>query len=360
MRITALDKYILKRFFATFLIALGLFTLIIIVFDISEKVDDFIGNKVPMKEILLSYYLNWIPFLLNLFGPIFVFISVIFFTSKMAAKSEIIAILSSGVSYLRMVRPYMYMAVLIAIFSFLLNGWIIPKADKNRVEFENTHIRDRNNDYKREIKTQVRPGIIMTLESYNYMDSFGYQLSLEKISENRLESKLVAEKLRWNKRTNSWMVENYSIRSFENGEETLVRGKQLDTMIQFEPEDFFRRQEDVQSFNFNELNRYIELEHMRGTGNAFFYITEYHRRFAAPFSILVLTFIGVCVSSRKERGGVGLSLGKGILISFLYLLVIQFFNAFGQSGTMNPLLAVWVPNVIFAGVGYWLYRVAQK
>lgn len=356
-----LDLYIIKRFLGTFLLALGLFTIIIVIFDISEKIDDYINRQVPLHEIVRDYYLNFIPFLLNFFSPIFVFISVVFFTAKMASRSEIVAILASGVSYFRLLRPYVITSTLLALLSFLLNSFIIPEADKKRLEFENTYIRDRSNDYKEGIRRQIRPGVIMSLYSFNYLDSFGYKLNLDRIENGKVVSKLYAEKLRWNKETQSWQINNYRIRSFDkDGYETLIRGEALDTMIPFNPENFFRRPDDVQSFNWFELNEFIAMERIRGTGDIFFYQTEKNRRISDPFSMIVLTVIGVCVSSIKSRGGIGLHLGKGLLISFTYLLIIQFFQSFGKTGTIPPMLSVWIPNIAFMGIAAWLYRTTQK
>ena len=319
MKLTKLDYYIIKRFLGAFLLALGLFTVIIIVFDLAEKIDDFIEHEAPFREIILSYYINWIPFLLNLFSPVFVFIAVIFFTSKMAQKSEIVAIMASGVSYLRLLVPYVITACLLAFLSFSLYAWIIPNADKKRVVFENEYIRERENYSKQYIKRQIRPGVIMTLETFNLRDSFGYQLNMERIEDGAIISKLGAEKMVWNRETESWQIKNYWIREFKNGKEYLTRGEQLDTMIQFSPEDFFRKIDDIQMFNMRELDEMIAMEDMVGTGNTYFYTTEKYKRIASPFSIIILTIIGVSVSARKSRGGIGLSLGIGVLLSFLYL-----------------------------------------
>ncbi|MFY0644579.1 MAG: LptF/LptG family permease [Bacteroidia bacterium] len=360
MKLTKLDYYIIKRFLGAFLLALGLFTIIIIVFDLAEKIDDFIEHDAPFKAIILSYYVNWIPFLLNLFSPVFVFIAVIFFTSKMAQKSEIVAIMASGVSFLRLLVPYVITATFLAFLSFSLYAWIIPKADKTRVVFENEYIRERENYSKQYIKRQIRPGVIMTLETFNLRDSFGYQLNMERLEDGEIVSKLGAEKMVWNSESQSWQIKNYWIREFNQGKEYLTKGKTLDTMIQFNPEDFFKKMDDIQMYNMRELDEMIAMEDMRGTGNTFFYVTEKYKRFASPFAIIILTIIGVSVSARKSRGGIGLSLGVGVLLSFLYLIVIQFFNAYGTSGSMHALLATWIPNIIFGAVAFVLYRFAQK
>lgn len=359
--IKKIDWYIIKKFLSSFMLTLGLFTVIIIVFDVAEKIDDFVEKQTPFNEIVFDYYFNFIPFLLNLFSPIFVFITVIFFTSKMADKSEVVAILSGGVSYLRFLRPYIFSALIIGAFSFALNAWIIPSSDKRRVDFENKYTRNLEHNYKQNIKQQIRPGMIMSLQNYNYLDSFGYKIQLEHVVDGHLKSRLFGDKIRWNHETNSWRITNYRIREFNSdGTEKLISGAFLDTMVPFDPEDFFRRQEDVQSFNLKELDKYIALENMRGTSNAFFYQTEKYRRYASPYSMLLLTFIGVCVSSAKQRGGVGKNLAKGILISFFYLFVIQFFTSIGSKGAMLPILAVWIPNVAFTAVAGYLYLKAQK
>lgn len=359
--IKKLDWYIIRSFLSAFALALGLFTIIIIIFDVSEKIDDFVEKSVPFTTIVSKYYINFVPFLLNQFSPIFIFISVIFFTSKMADRSEAIAMFSSGISYNRFLRPYMMTALFLGFLSFALNAWIIPTSDKIRVDFENTYIRDISNDYRENIKRQIQPGIVMSMQSFNYLDSFGYLVNLEHIENNRLVSRMNAEKMQWNRTAEKWTLSNYRYRIFNgDGTQTLHTGKTLDTTIQFNPIDFFRRVEDVQSFNLRELDEYIEMEKMRGTENVFFYQTEKYRRYAAPLSILVLTFIAVCVSSIKTRQGIGLHLGKGILISFFYLFVIQFFHSYGSSGAMHPILAVTVPNIMFFFVGLYFYRFTQK
>lgn len=340
--------------------ALGLFTVIIIVFDLSEKIDDFMENDAPFNAVIFKYYVNWVPFLLNLFSPVFVFIAVIFFTSKMAQKSEIVAILASGVSYIRLLVPYVFTSILLAFLSFSLYAWIIPSADKTRVDFENQYIRKTEHYSEHSIKRQIRPGVVMTLGDFNYRDSFGVKLNLETIENGRIKSKLFADYLKWNEETGSWKIEKYWIREFDGEKETITKGKELDTMIRFNPEEFFRKNDDVQMFNLRELDEMIEAEEITGTGNTFFYLTEKYKRYASPFAIVVLTVIGVSVASRKSRGGIGLNLGVGVLISFAYLIVIQFFLAYGTSGSMHPLLAVWMPNFMFGIVAYFMYRLAQK
>lgn len=360
MKLTKIDWYIIQRFLGAFLLALGLFTIIIIVFDLSEKIDEFMENKAPFGEVIFNYYVNWVPFLLNLFSPVFVFISVIFFTSKMAQKSEIIAILASGVSYRRLLLPYFLTSVLLAFFSFTLFAWIIPHADKTRVVFENEYIRDRTHYSASQIKTQISPGVIMSIGNFNFSDSAGFKISMEHVVDGKLKSKLYADRLTWNKEEETWTLSKWWSREFIDGMEILSSGAALDTMIPFNPEDFFRKNDDVQMFNLVELDEMIALEEMRGTGNTFFYTTEKYKRFAMPFAIIILTIIGVSVASKKTRGGIGLNLGVGLLLSFTFLVVFQFFLAYGSSGALHPLLAVTIPNLIFGGIAFVMYKLAQK
>ena len=360
MKLTKIDVYIIKRFLGAFALALGLFTVIIIVFDLSEKIDDFMENSAPFSEVIFDYYVNWVPFLLNLFSPVFVFISVIFFTSKMAQNSEIIAMLAGGVSYRRLLRPYFITSIFLALFSFSLSAWIIPHADKTRVDFENTYIRDRTRYRLTGIKTQIAPGQILSMSNFNFSDSAGFKISLEHVENGELKSKLYADRLNWNETTQKWTLTKWWTREFVDGNEILTKGSTMDTMIAFNPEDFFRKNDDVQMFNLRELNEMIGLEEMRGTGNIFFYTTEKYKRFAMPFAIIILTIVGVSVASKKTRGGIGLNLGIGLLISFTFLVVFQFFLAYGSSGSMHPLIAVTIPNLIFGSIAFVLYRFAQK
>ena len=355
------DWYIIKKFLSTFVVTLSLFIIIIIVFDVSEKLDDFLKKEAPLSEILFKYYLNYVPFFLNLFSPVFIFISVIFFTSKLASRSEIVATLSAGVSYNRFLRPYIITALILSIMSFMLNAFIIPHSDKIRLTFENKYIRNTNDDYTNNVHSQIMPEVYFYMENFGHGDSMGGGVSLEKYKNKKLVSKLYAKRIGWNAKSKKWRVEDYLIRDYKaDGSQKITRGMFLDTMIPFVPEDFFRRSDDVQSFDLFELNDFIAKEKLKGNDQLDCYITDKYRRYASPFSTFILTVIGVCVSSKKSRGGVGLNLGIGILLSFIYLFIIQYFTTYGTSGLIYPMLAVWIPNFIFAGVAYFIYRKVQK
>lgn len=262
---------------------------------------------------------------------------------------------------MRILRPYFISAFLIACGTLAMNMWVIPKAKKVQIAFEDEYIRDKGKSHGRDIINQIRPGIVMSMRSFNLNDSSGFGVVLETFDGSELKSKLMAEQIRWNEEKGTWRLSNYKWRTFEtNGHETLNKGKFLDTLIPFNPVDYFRRDEDVQSFNIPELNKYIELERMRGSNNIFFYKTEKHRRFADPFTMILLTIIGVIVSSVKSRHGIGLHLAKGLIISFVYLFMVQIFLSYGKTGTMPPFLSAWAPSIGFVFVAIWLYRGAQK
>ncbi len=355
------DRYIIRKFLTTFVTTLSLFVIIIIVFDISEKLEDFIGKKAPLKAIIFDYYLNYVPFFLNLFSPIFIFISVIFFTSKLAGRSEIIATLAGGVSYMRIMRPYMITAGILALFSFYLNAYLIPHTEKTRLKFENRYIRNVDESFANNQHRQISPGVFFYIEYFGFGDSVGGGVSMEKYDSGRMVSKLFSRKIAWNNANKKWRLEDYMIRNYlPDSSEQIIKGTIKDTAISFDPSDFVMHNDDIQSMNVNELNSFIEKERMRGTAKLDLYITEKYRRWASPFATFILTFIGVCVSSKKSRGGVGLNLGIGIFLSFTYLFIIQYFKTYGDSGLLNPILAVWIPNIIFVAVGYYLYKNAQK
>lgn len=345
----------------TFLMALGLFTVIIVVFDVAEKIDEFVSKEVTLREILLVHYANFIPFLLNMFSPLFVFITVIFFTSRLAFRSEIVAILSSGVSYARFLRPYLVIASLIACCSYYLNGYLIPISEKKRLTFENTVIRDRSFDFKQNIKLPLTANDVISFENFRYLDSLGLKVSLEHFENGELASRIMADKLTWEPKTQKWRLHNFVERIFyDDGIQRLTKLAFKDTLIPINPDEIFMMDDDVQSFSNSEINQMIKIERARSSNNIFFYLTEKYRRIASPVSIIILTLIGVSVSSVKQRGGVGLHLGKGLLISFAFLFAMQFFNSYGAKGTLPPLTAVWLPNIIFGLIALRLLQRTQK
>ncbi len=357
-----LDRYIIKKFLGTFALTIALFMIIIIVFDVSEKIDDFFEKKAPLSVIIFTYYFNYIPYFLNTFSPIFIFISVIYFTSRLAMRSEFISMLAAGVPFKRILLPYVICAALLALLSYVLNSWVIPIADKKRMEFENHYIRGYWSQFHGNVHRQIAPGTMFYMEYFNSNDSTGGGVQLERYSGDRLQSKLFAERIDFNKLTGKWRLGQVVIRDYgTDGNEIIRHGiRELDTALTFNPKDFFLRPEDNQSLNNNELRAFIRAEKERGASNVEAFETELARRYAAPFSTFVLTLIGVCVASRKLREGLGFHLGVGIAIIIIYLFIFKYFISLGVSGNMWPTLSVWLPNILFTGVAWWFYRKAQK
>ncbi|MBS2098960.1 LptF/LptG family permease [Carboxylicivirga linearis] len=357
-----LDLYILKKFLGTFFFAILLIISISVVFDVTEKVDNFIDKDAPLNAIIFDYYKNFIPYFANLFTPLFVFIAVIFFTSKMAYQTEIIAILSSGVSFRRMMFPYFMGAAIIAIFSFLLGGYVIPPANRTRLKFEATYVKDKREVGLSDIHMQIEPGLFVFLGKYYSYQEKGDYFNLEKYDEKQLISKLSARTVKFDTASGKWHLSNYMIREFTNDiEQVIEKGRELDTLIpNMKPADFKEERKYFEMMTNPELNRYINEQTARGVGNLEEFYIEKYKRIASPFSAFILTLIGVSLASRKVRGGMGLHIGVGIALSFSYILFMTISTTFAINGSMNPLLAVWVPNILFAIIGIFLYHKAPK
>lgn len=355
-----IDWYIIKKFLGTFFYAMALIIMIVIVFDFSEKIDDFIEKQAPLKEIIFAYYLNFIPYFINLFSPLFTFIAVIFFTSRLATNTEIVAMLSSGISFRRLMVPYLISALILGMLSFYLANIIIPPANKKRLDFEAVYVKNPATFRERNIHMQIRPGIFIYLESFNDRSNMGWRFSLEKIEENELVYKLSADNIRWDSINGNWGIENYYVRTIDGLQEDLQFGNRLDTVLPFTPRDFIQNLKEMETMNFGELRDYIRNERLKGSENVKFYEVEMYRRTAFPFATLVLTLIGVALSSRKVRGGIGLHLGAGLAFSFAFILFMQISTTFATKGNLSPLLSVWIPNLLFGLIGIYLYKMAPK
>lgn len=330
------------------------------VFDFSEHVDEFIDKDAPLDAIILDYYVNFVVYFANMFSPLFTFIAVIYFTSKMAYDTEIIAILSSGVSFRRMMFPYFVSAAIIGSFSFMLSNYIIPPSNKVRLEFTNTYIKNKFLNKDRDIHRQIHPGEYIYMSSYDASSNTGYKFTLEKFQDGALKSKLTSRYIRWDKEKKKWGIHDYFIRNIENEKESLESGRLKDTTLNFGPAEFSSRTNIVEAMNLPQLNHFIKEQTLRGDSNIEAYKIEKYKRIANPFSTFILTLIGVSLASRKIRGGMGLHLGLGLLISFTYILFMQISTVFATNGNMNPLLAVWLPNIMFSVVAIFIYRNAPK
>jgi lipopolysaccharide export system permease protein len=356
-----IDLYILKKFLGTFFFAILLIISISVVFDFTEKVDDFIEKEAPLKAIVFDYYRNFIPYFANLFTPLFVFIAVIFFTSKMAYNTEIIAILSSGVSFRRMMYPYFLGALIIGVFSYLLGGYIIPPANQTRIKFENEFVLHKKETGLKNMHMQIEPGVFVYMGNYYSYNERGEFFSLEKFEGKDLKLKLSARSVNYDTATGNWRLKNYVMREIlEDKKQIITKGNSLDTTIAMKPADFKEERKFFEMMNNTQLNQYIEEQKQRGVGNIEEFVIEKYRRFANPFSAFILTLIGVSLASRKVRGGMGLHIGIGISLSFGYILFMTISTTFAVNGNMNPLLAVWIPNIVFTMIGVVLYLRAPK
>ena len=352
-----LDIYIIRKFIGTFLFSLGLIILIAIVFDTSEKLDDFLEREAPLRAIVFDYYLNFIPFFGNLFSPLFIFISVIFFTSRMAGNTEVIAIFASGISYKRFLLPYVIAAFFLASLSLYLNNWVLPHSNVKRTAFELKYIKNPFVYKHRNVHRQIQPGQYIYFESYNNFDKIGYQFSFEKMENGKLKYKLLSDRIIWDTLKNKWTIENYFIRRIDSITEVIESGYRMDTTFVFKPTDFERRVDyAVETMDFKELNRFISEERMRGSDELVFYLIEKYKRVSYPFATFILTLMGVAISSRKVRGGIGAQLGFGILLSFTYIMFMQVSTTFATNGNAPPMLAVWIPNIVFSIVAIYLLR----
>lgn len=360
--VKTIDLYIIKKFLGTFFFSIALILAIVIVFDLAEKIEDFLEHHVSVNEIVFTYYLNFLPYFANFFSPLFIFISVIFFTSKLTADSEVVAILSSGISYHRLMRPYFYSALLLAIISFFLTGYVIPPANKHRIDFELKYVDGAKGYNKRNVHKQILPGTYAYLESYDNHRNLGYQFSLEKFENKKLISKLMADRISWDSTIQKWEISNYYIRNYSNDstKDEIIEGNKLDTVLNMHPKDFKRRLKSIETLNTPELDEFIAEQTMKGDENLEAYKVEKYRRFAFPFSTFILTLIGVSLSTKKKRGGIGLNIAVGIALSFLYILFMQVFNELAKANSIPSLLAVWTPNVVFFCIGIILYRIAPK
>lgn len=350
-----LDWYILKKFLKTYVFAVMIIVLIIMVIDYTEKIDDFIRKEAPIREILFDYYLNFIPYWANYISPLMVFIATVFFTANLAAKTEIIAILSSGVSFLRLMRPYLIGSSLIAIGTFVMVGWLVPNANKIRVPFEHKYINGIYYFDKRDIHIKISPDVYAYLETYDNSLKTGYRFTLEKIKGNDLQVKLMADRITWDSTKKKWQLHDYRIRFDEPGNKKVTFGVQVDTTLNLFPKDFENKHLLHETFTLPELERHIELVRSRGADGLEVYLIEKYLRFANPFSVIILTVIGFLVSARKSRGGVGFQIALGFTLAFVYILFFMMSKGIAEGGGMPPLLAVWLPNLLFSGIGFVLY-----
>jgi lipopolysaccharide export system permease protein len=362
LNIKLIDSYIIRKFLGTFFFCLALILTIAVVFDFAEKIDNFMEKEAPVHAIIFDYYMNFIPYFAMLFAPLFVFISVIFFTSKMAVNTEIIAILNSGMSFRRMMWPYFISSFVIALFTFVLTNFVIPKSNLVRMDFEDKYYRSSNRKVTVEnIHRQVLKNIYVYMGSFNPLSLRGQNFTIEKFNDSgKLESKLSSSSVTYDTAKNKWKAMNYYLRIIKGNEEVITRGKSIDTTLIIKPGDFSRDPGFVGTMTYRELDDYIKLLQLQGSDELKLFLIEKHRRYASPFAVFILTLIGVSLSSRKVRGGIGMNIGMGLILSFSYILFLQFASQFSLKGNLGPMIAMWIPNILYSIIGLVLYKMAPK
>jgi lipopolysaccharide export system permease protein len=359
--IRKMDLYIIKKFLGTYFFAIALIITIAVVFDVNEQIDKFVTNKAPVEAIIFDYYMNFIPYFSNLFSPLFVFIAVIFFTSKMAENSEIIAMMSTGMSFRRMLRPYMISAAIIAALTYGLGAYVIPKGNVTRLDFESKYKRKKKVEYVRNVQLEVDSGVIAYMERYENYNKTAYRFSLDKFEDKKLVSHLTARSATYDTTSvHKWTLKNYMIREMDGMRENIIKGDRLDTIIKMEPQDFLITKGMQQTMTSTELDEYIAKQKRRGFANIKEFQIEYHQRIAMSFAAFILTIIGVSLSSRKVKGGMGLYLGIGLALSFSYILFQTISATFAVNGNTPPVLAVWIPNILYTLIAIYLYRKAPR
>lgn len=352
-----IDRYIIKKFLGTYIFSIMLLLAIVVMFDINEKLDAFL--RAPLKATIMDYFVNFLPYFANQFSPLFTFIAVIFFTSKLASHNEIVAMLSTGMSFRRMLRPYLLSALVIASATWVLGAYIIPPANVKRINYTNTYVKNKRVDYGANIMLMVSPGQIAYIGRYDAPAKNGSRFQLESFDQDKhLVSRLTAQSIRWDT-LYSWRVYDYVIRDFRDNREIIRRGSSLDTVIPFEPRDFLIASNDHEKMTTPELEQYISRQQQRGVANIQSFEVEYHRRYAMTAAAFILTVIGMTLSARKVKGGLGLNIGIGLVLSFSYILFMAITQSFAYSGLTSPLIAMWIPNLIYGIIAVVLYSRAK-
>lgn len=356
-----LDWYIIRKFLVTFFMAILFLALLIVIFDISEKIEDFVRKEAPLRAIIFDYYLNFVPYFINMYSPMFVFLTVIFFTSKMTQDSEVVAMLSSGISYHRLMMPYLVSATFIAMLSLILSMWILPPANATRVQFEQKYNSYRKVKMGHDMHYKLEDDHFVYIESFSAYNNTAYGFTLEDLSTGRLTSKLTAESAQYDTVTGVWKLRNWFIRDYDEGMGDKIRsGRRMDTTLSLTREDFFRNRYTIQELNAQELDELIDTQKMRGDATVNMSLIEKNNRLSLPFSALILTIIGVALCTKKKRGGMGWNLAAGTALGFSYILFMQFSEMFVITDTLPAVVAIWLPNYLYTIIAIVLYIKAPK
>ena len=354
-----LDRYIISKFLSAFFFVVLILVAVITVIDITEKTEKFVKAQVTTEQIIY-YYIDFIPWIANLITPITVFIATVYVTAKMAGHTEIIAMLSGGVSFKRLLLPYFIGASIIAAISFVLTGWVIPNSNKSRLAFEIEHLKGKYYYNKSNTHLQVAPNTYLYLRSYNNQSNIGFNFTLERMEGNELEEKLSANRIKWLPEKNKWELSNWTLRSIDSLQQTITEGKSMDTTLALHPDDFSNDYRNYDGMTIDELTAHINKLKFRGVGNVEVYEVEKYIRFTSPFTVLILTFMGVIVSARKRRGGSGFQIALGFFLSFIYILFFIMSKTIAEAGSLHPALSVWIPNITFAFISLIMYRALPR
>ncbi|HAR19826.1 MAG TPA: permease [Cytophagales bacterium] len=350
-----LDRYIIKKLLTTYLFVVLVLLSIISVIDYTEKNEDFIKQNLPFQKIFTEYFLNFLPYMANMLSPLTIFIASVFVTARLASHTEIIAMLSGGISFRRLLWPYFLGSSVVAIFIFGMIGWVVPRANKVRVAFENQYIKEQFYFNKRHVHMKIAPELYMYMESYNNISRTGYQFTLEQVVDKELKKKIKTGRVSWNEQKQCWTLDSYTLREFRNGREYITYGQSMDTVLNITPKDFESNYLLYETFTLSELDEYIALLQLRGVENVEAYYVEKYERYAYPFAIIILTLMGAIVASRKTRGGAAYQIASGFVLAFIYILFVILSRTIAGSGGLSPMLAAWLPNMTFSVVALVLY-----
>jgi lipopolysaccharide export system permease protein len=375
-----IDRYILKRFLSTFFFVVLILLAVITVVDLTEKMDKFAKAQLQAGQIA-RYYLDFIPWIGSLITPITIFIATVYVCARMAGHTEVIAILSSGVSFRRFLVPFFIGASIVAAISFGLNGWIIPNSNKSRLAFELQYVKNKYYFEQRNIHLQVAPDVYLYMQSYNNNNQTGYNFTLEKFEHNKLVEKLTAKRIEWDSTKQKWRMRDWSVKKIDAVFETagspekaaslqelntiatpdsLIKGSSKDTTLIIHPKEFENDYRKYDGLTLNELNDYIRTLRSRGSTGVEVYEVEKYTRYSAPFTIFILVFMGAIVSSRKSRGGTGVQIALGFFLSFIFILFFTLFRTFAENGGWPPEISVWIPNIIFGTISIFMYKYVPR
>ena len=359
-----IDLYITRKFIGTFFFTLIMLLIITVVIDIAERMGKLIEHDEISLLDIVRYYGRFSLFYGNTFMPLAIFLSVIFFTSKLAANTEVTAMFSGGLNYNRFLIPFLFSATLLTILSLWINHWVLPKSNKGRTEFEYNYLTSERKKLNRfnnkNISRKINPNEYVFLSSYDHKKNIGYNFVYERIEKLKLKTKISSYSIKWNQEDSTYSLSEYRMKEIREGSDILKNGLKMDTSFNFTPSEIVIKEDEASTLNYLELKEFIKKEKERGSERVYLHKLEQYRRTSLPFSTYILTIIAVSLSSRKRRGGIGLNIALGIALVFIYIFLMQISDAFATGGTFLPLTAIWIPNILFGGLAICLYFNAKR